>query len=26
VTEGTFTFVAIDDDHKPREVLKDGDN
>lgn len=23
VTEGTFTFVAIDDDHKPREVPKD---
>jgi acyl-CoA thioesterase YciA len=25
VTEGTFTFVAIDDDHKPREVPKDGE-
>lgn len=23
VTEGTFTFVAIDNDHKPREVLRD---
>ncbi|MBM3633275.1 MAG: acyl-CoA thioesterase [Alphaproteobacteria bacterium] len=23
VTEGTFTFVAIDNDHKPREVPKD---
>ena len=23
VTEGTFTFVAIDDDHKPREYPRD---
>ena len=23
VTEGTFTFVAIGDDHKPREVPRD---
>ena len=23
VTEGTFTFVAIDNDHKPREVPRD---
>lgn len=23
VTEGTFTFVAVGDDHKPREVLRD---
>ncbi len=23
VTEGTFTFVAIDDDHKPLEVPRD---
>ncbi len=23
VTDGTFTFVAIGDDHKPREVLRD---
>lgn len=23
VTEGTFTFVAIDDDHKPREFPRD---
>lgn len=25
VTEGTFTFVAIGDDHKPREVPKNGE-
>jgi acyl-CoA thioesterase YciA len=23
VTEGTFTFVAIGDDHKPREISRD---